>query len=167
MKSLAATTDGLFLQISNALALITAEQYSYKNSLLGNASVGQHIRHVVELFQQMISGYTAGEINYENRQRNFLIETDKIFAVEQLNIIANEIDLPNKNLLLTADYTITNDDTLTIITNYHREVIYNVEHCIHHMALIRIAFQSAFGIMLPEDFAVAPSTLKYRKACAQ
>lgn len=167
MTSLAVAADGLFLQINNALSLITTEQYSYKNTLLGNATVGQHVRHVVELFQQMISGYTTGEINYENRQRNFLIETDKAFAIEQLNTIAKRINQPNKNLLLIADYTITNDETVAIVTNYYREVIYNVEHCIHHMALIRIAFQSAFGIMLPEDFAVAPSTLKYRKACAQ
>ena len=167
MTSLAVAADGLFLQINNALVLITAEQYSYKNTLLGNATVGQHVRHVVELFQQMVSGYTTGEINYENRQRNFLIETDKAFAIEQLTTIAKRINQPNKNLLLIADYTITNDETVAIVTNYYREVIYNVEHCIHHMALIRIAFQSAFGIVLPEDFAVAPSTLKYRKTCAQ
>jgi len=164
---LTATATGLFRQLRDALHGITAEQYTTKNSLLSNASVGQHVRHIVELFQQMVTGYGTGEINYENRQRNFLIETDISFALAQLDAVAAALSLPNKNLQLTAGYDIDATTSITVATNYYREIIYNVEHTIHHMALIRIALEWGFNITLPADFGVAPSTLKYRKACAQ
>lgn len=165
--SLREITYQLFFQIKNAVQVITPEQYGYKNALLDNASIGEHLRHVIELFQQMISGYATGKVNYENRQRNFLIETDKDFAIQQLVKITDAMNLPNKNLILISDYNIQDDKIISIATNYQREIIYNLEHTIHHMALIRIGFKSAFDIELPEAFGVAPSTLKYRKTCAQ
>ena len=52
-------------------------------------------------------------------------------------------------------------------SNYYREVMYNLEHAIHHHALIKIGIQQFTAIELPESFGVAPSTMQYRKACAQ
>jgi hypothetical protein len=159
--------NNLFVQIEEALVLIEPQQYRYKNPLMSGATVGQHVRHVIELFQEMINGYRTGEINYENRQRNFLIETDIAFAIQQMRAIADVFSMPDKNLLLTTAYADDGEDAVTITSNYTREMIYNIEHTIHHMALIRIAYMSAFNIELNEAFGVAPSTIKYRKACAQ
>jgi hypothetical protein len=167
MLVLTETTKGLFEQLENALALISAEQYTFRNRLMSDATIGQHVRHIIELFQEMQNGYQTGGINYENRKRDFLIETDKEFAVKQLWLIWAAMHVPDKNLLLTAGYGLNNETNTLTATNYVREVIYNIEHTIHHLALIRIGFKSAFAIELPEAFGVAPSTLKYRKACAQ
>ena len=167
MELLTQTTKGLFGQIEEALHLICKEQYSTGCILMGNASIGQHVRHIIELFHEMLNGYGSGEINYENRQRDFLIETDPAFAVLQMNTIVLVMERSDKQLLLTSGYDMDKGTTSTISTTYMREVIYNIEHTIHHMALIRIAFKSLFDIELNSSFGVAPSTLKYRRACAQ
>ena len=44
MQQLTQTSSQLFMQIENALQLITDEQYSFKNSLMSNATIGQHVR---------------------------------------------------------------------------------------------------------------------------
>lgn len=167
MELLTQTTKSLFGQIEDALHLICKEQYSTASALMGNATIGQHVRHIIELFQEMLKGYGCGEINYENRQRDFLTETDPVFAVSQMKAVALTIERPDRQLLLTSGYDMHNGSTSTISTSYVREMIYNIEHTIHHMALIRIAFKSLFAIELNSSFGVAPSTLKYRKACAQ
>ncbi len=167
MQQLTQTVKQLFVQIESALQIISAAQYQFKNSLMGNASVGQHVRHIVELYQEMITGYKTGEINYENRQRNFLIETDKDFAIQQMQLLFAEMNKPDKKVLLTTGYDLENNDCITAETNFAREMIYNIEHTVHHQALIKIAFKSAFNIDLPNEFGVAASTLKYRKACVQ
>lgn len=167
MEQLTQTTKNLFTQIENALQLICSKQYAYSNPLMGNATIGQHVRHVIELYEEMLNGYRTGEINYEKRQRNFLIETDIEYAATQMNFLADMLNLPDKSLLLTTGYAVDNESSTTITTNYVREMIYNIEHTIHHMALIRIAFKSAFNIELNNEFGVAPSTLKYRNTCAQ
>jgi hypothetical protein len=166
MQQLTQTVKQLFTQIESALHLIANEQYGFKNSLMGNATIGQHVRHIVELYQEMITGYKTGEINYENRQRNFLIETDKDFAIQQMQQLLMQMNCANKNMLLTTGYD-TDDSSITVETNFAREMIYNIEHTVHHQALIKIAFKSAFDIDLPVEFGVAASTLKYRKTCVQ
>jgi hypothetical protein len=45
--------------------------------------------------------------------------------------------------------------------------MYNLEHLIHHEALIKVAITSMTEVAIPESFGVAPSTLQYRKECAQ
>jgi hypothetical protein len=56
---------------------------------------------------------------------------------------------------------------MDVSTNYYREVIYNLEHTIHHMALIRVGINELGNIDLPKDFGVAPSTIKYKQLCVQ
>ena len=52
-------------------------------------------------------------------------------------------------------------------TNYYREIAYNLEHTIHHMALIRVGLRELGDIAVDDSYGVASSTLKYRKQCAQ
>ncbi|MGC4101830.1 hypothetical protein [Ferruginibacter sp.] len=167
MHALLHTVNDLFTQTNRALQLITAEQYSFKNALLGNATIGQHVRHIIELFQEMMTGYSSGNINYENRRRDFLIETDKTFAGEQMQVLLKELNRPDKKLLLSTGYSTEDDECITTVTNFYREFIYNIEHTVHHLALIKIGYKSAFNIDLPDEFGVAASTLKYRKLCVQ
>jgi hypothetical protein len=50
-----------------------------------------------------------------------------------------------------------------------RELIYNIEHTIHHLAIVKIALKAILpSLELPEHFGVAPSTIRHRQeACAQ
>jgi hypothetical protein len=70
-------------------------------------------------------------------------------------------------LVLEACYDDQSVESITISTNYYREIAYNLEHTIHHMALIRVGLNEVSGIQLPDDFGVASSTVKHRKQCAQ
>ncbi len=36
------------------------------------------------------------------------------------------------------------DKIFTVPTNFEREMVYNIEHAIHHMAIIRIALQHEY-----------------------
>jgi len=68
---------------------------------------------------------------------------------------------------LEASYDDSSDKTIFIESNYYREIAYNLEHTIHHMALIRIGISEVSSVLLSEDFGVASSTLKHRRQCVR
>jgi hypothetical protein len=161
------TIKNVFVQLSTTLELLTDDQYVYAGKTLSHATIGQHVRHIIEMFICLEDGYINGTVNYEKRKRDGKIETQKEFAIALLRTIYDGLNKENKNMVLEAAF---NDEAETLIhfdTNYYREIAYNLEHAIHHMALIKVGIREVSDIEIPEGFGVASSTLKYRKECAQ
>jgi len=156
-----------FLQLAETLILLSRQEFSQPCKNLFNNTIGQHVRHIIELFQCLENGYAAGVINYEKRKRDTTIENDKVLAAQLLKTIYAGLDKPDKELILEAIYDEHSDKPIRISTNFYREIAYNLEHTIHHMALIRVGISEVSNIRLPEDFGIATSTVKHRKQCAQ
>jgi hypothetical protein len=154
-------------QLSETLSQLTDDEYTQKSKQLNNSTIGGHTRHIIELFQCLLTGYESGIVNYDNRKRDAHIETHRDFACNLLTDICYRINLPNKPMTLQSFFGETRNKIYNIDTNFYREVIYNLEHTIHHMALIRIGIGEVSSIGLPDIFGVAPSTIQYKKLCAQ
>jgi hypothetical protein len=159
--------QNVFVQLSESIRELTVEEYTHSSDILFNATIGQHVRHVIELFLELEKGYETGCINYDKRKRDYTIESDKVFAIELLHEIYLRLNRADKNLLLEATYDESSDNTILISTNYFRELMYNLEHTVHHMALIRVGINEVSTVVVPDDFGVASSTVKYKQACAQ
>jgi len=159
--------QNVFLQLTTSLKQLDEGQYVQECRTLSGASIGKHLRHVIELFQSLERGYEAGIVNYEMRKRDARIENDKEVALSLLHGIHNNLNKPDKDLMLESSYDDNSANTVTIRTNYNRELVYNLEHTIHHMALIRVGINEVSKINLPENYGVASSTIKFRLSCAQ
>jgi len=159
--------SNVFVQLNDSIDQLTNEQYKTPVQTLSNATIGQHVRHVIELFICLENGYENGLVNYEKRKRDYTIETNKDVAVRLIHSIVAGLGKPNKILMLEAGYDDLSEDVVAIETNYLREVVYNLEHTVHHMALIRVGITALAEIKLPEGYGVASSTIKYRHTCAQ
>jgi|SRR5436190_9932344 len=157
----------VFVQLSESLKQITDVAYSQPSKILFNATIGQHVRHVIELFLCLEKGYDEGVVNYEKRKRDYRIETERQFAIDLLKDIYHRLERPNIDIILEAeDYTDT-AEVVAVPSNYYRELAYNLEHTIHHMALIRVGINEVSDVKLPDEYGVAYSTIKYRQSCAQ
>jgi hypothetical protein len=152
------------LELSDLVSKLTQNEYCLPCHDLSNATIGEHTRHIIELFQCLENQYENGVINYDNRNRDALIQTNTVFAVSCIQAILNQIDKPNKSLQLQQ---IIDGESLFIESNYYRELLYNLEHCIHHQAIIKVAIIQMATIEIDENFGVARSTIEYRKQCAQ
>lgn len=157
----------VFVQLTATLDNLQHQEYVQPSTSLSNNTIGQHVRHIIELFQCLELGYESGIVNYENRKRDITIETDKELAKSILLSLHPELEKENKELVLEANYDDNDTSPLRIATNYYREIAYNLEHTIHHMALIRVGLNELASISLPENFGVASSTVKFRNKCAQ
>jgi hypothetical protein len=151
-------------ELIGLLNQLSDEEYSKSCFELSGASIGEHTRHIVEMFQCLNRNYDSAVVNYDKRERNSLIETNTDFAVQMILDIKNTISKENKNLELQQKI---DGNAVHIQSNYYRELLYNLEHCIHHQALIKVAILKCENIAVDDNFGVARSTIEYRKQCAQ
>lgn len=151
-------------ELISLLHQLSNEDYAKPCSALSEASIGEHTRHIIELFQCLENQYESGIVNYDTRKRNLQIQTETDFAIQQIIAIQTNLDKPNKNLQLRQ---LIEGCEINTESNYHRELLYNFEHCIHHQALIKVAVLQSASILLDANFGVARSTIEYRKQCAQ
>ncbi len=161
------TVNNVFVQLNGTLQHLTDLEFITPCRNLSNNTIGQHVRHIIELFQCLEQGYECGVVNYEKRKRDTAIETDRNLAISILTQIGRGLNRPDKEMKLEAAYYDEADASIAIDTNYIREVAYNLEHTIHHMALIRVGINEVSSVNLPDDFGVASSTVKHRQQCAQ
>lgn len=153
-----------FLEIVCLLDQLDAKKYTFCNPELSNATIGEHTRHIIELYQSLIENYELGIINYDKRKRNIVIQTSIEEARVAIEGILAKIEAPNKDLQLENGVQKTN---FSVQTNYFRELLYNLEHSIHHQALIKVAVLKYQDIVLPENFGIAKSTIEFKSQCAQ
>ena len=156
----------LLNQLSSLINSMSDREYTQPLAILHNASLGQHIRHTLEFFVCLKLGVETGIVNYDQREHNKAIENDRIITLSLIDSINAFLDKEhlNKTLVLALSYSEREEDPTQIKTNYYRELAYNIEHGVHHMAIIKIgAFALRPDLLLPKDFGVAASTLRYQK----
>jgi hypothetical protein len=104
---------------------------------------------------------------YDKRKREKEIETDIEYAAGIINKLLPLLHKPDKELLLETGFDKCGDQVVIVNSSYKREMIYNIEHAVHHLALIKVGLKEMNIEPGDETIGVAYATLKYRDACAQ
>jgi hypothetical protein len=152
---------------------IDPQVYAMPLDLLFGASIGQHTRHFVEFYQCLLDQTSdqGATVNYALRARDLRIEEDPEFAAAQVLRLCDRLQQIQSNQVCTlvCDEHVETPSGITVDSNLEREMIYNIEHTIHHLAIIKIGLHAiAPQINLPQHFGIAPSTIQHKqKQCAQ
>ena len=162
------TSQHILNQIFDLIAQLSSSEYTAKLDLLNGNSIGKHVRHVLEFFDLMVAGCAKGRINYDKRNHAPLYETDTQAALAKIESLIKEgieeISF-GEDLILEVSYSSSDSESIKIKSSVERELAYNIEHAIHHMAIMKIAAQTVFPkVKLAENFGVAYSTVRYQKS---
>lgn len=161
------TGQTILSQIFDLTSQLTNTQFSAELDILNGNTIGKHVRHIIEFFGLLVSGAADGIINYDNRMHESRFETDTSAVLHKIEELRKHIDslILGDELFLEVSYTQNDADTLKIKSSIDRELAYNIEHAIHHMAIIKIAVQTVFpSVKLVENFGVAYSTVRFQKS---
>lgn len=149
---------GIIIQLNDV-------EYAAPLKVFDGASIGKHGRHIIEFFQCLMKSTTAGTVNYDARVRYLRLEEDVQYSIDVLDKITeylSENNFDNIGISLVSEFG--GQRQIAVPTNFNRELIYLIEHSIHHFALIRIGIQENFPhIDLPDCFGVAYSTIEHLK----
>lgn len=158
------------LQLKELIQRISNEDYNFSSEVLSGASIGQHMRHILEFYLLLVSGSFSGTINYDKRKRSLRIESDPVFAKSIIEKLLLDIDTLNESdsIHFEGDYTAQGNSKNRVSSSVARELAYCIEHSIHHQALIKAGLITMGLTIRDEKFGVAFSTQRYRnKLCAQ
>lgn len=151
------------LSLQSILDQITDDDYIANLKTLKEASIGKHVRHIIEFYECLLLNSTDDVVNYDNRKRNTLLEENVKYSYNFISEIIDCIEKidRNKRITLVSNYQ---NQTVSMETSLYREITYNIEHTVHHLAIISIAIPIHFKyISLSENFGYADSTIQYLK----
>jgi len=159
------------LQLKDLVQVIGVEKYNTPSVILSGATIGQHIRHILEFYLLLVSGSFAGTISYDKRDRDLRIENDPDFAdkiIDRLLAGINTLDV-TQTVKFEADYSSEGKSQKMISSSVGRELAYCIEHSIHHQAIIKAGLiDLKIENFVNDQFGVAYSTIRYRNdSCAQ
>ena len=159
------TAEDLLNQLHDIVDQLEKGHFSTPVEVLNNSTIGQHVRHTIEFFLCLMDGHTAGSINYDERKHDVFIEQDPQLAIRVIKSIQEFLkkEPQDFNMFLRANYSLVQDIEQVMPSSFYRELAYNIEHTIHHMALLKIAIKQEFNyVTLPDHFGVASSTVRHQ-----
>jgi hypothetical protein len=158
-------------QLQTVINGLTDQEYSKKIDVLSENTIGKHVRHILEFYECLQKGVPHNSVDYDLRNRDLMLETNVEYANRFIGKTMLWISFINADKMMTliANFSNDADEKMEIQTTCYRELAYNIEHAIHHMAIIKIAIDNDFKhVTLPENFGVAYSTVNYQQTvCAQ
>jgi uncharacterized damage-inducible protein DinB len=158
-------------QLTNLIQQFSDDDYSTKLEVFNGASIGMHIRHILEFYTCFLEQTDNTQVCYDSRKRQLIYEINTAASIEKLYNIQSGIELLdiNNSIEVKTNSGIEEDNNDFVKSSVGRELLYTLDHAIHHMALIKIGVQLNFDhINFPEGFGIAPSTIRHNnKSCAQ
>ena len=162
---LQASAKELLSQLKEIIRNCKEEDFSKPLPVLSDSTFGQHVRHTLEFFICLFDAKNDGIINYDNRKHDKFIETDIALAISVIESIQEFLSEQTNDFVISfeANYTLKEGEIQKMSSSFNRELAYNIEHAIHHMALLKVAVNQTLNyIDLPENFGVATSTVRYQ-----
>lgn len=155
-------TSDTLSQLKYIIDQLTSEEYTKKLTVLNDSTIGQHVRHILEFYICLSEGFGSGMVDYDRRKRNMSTQNDPNYAVIILDDLISTFsvaDVKDSSLTNMIEF---NGVTISTDSSVGREMVYLIEHSIHHYAIIGIALRLCFKhIDIPQNFGVAHSTTKH------
>jgi uncharacterized damage-inducible protein DinB len=147
------------------LVQLVPDAYDRPLPVLSGATLGQHVRHVLEGYRALAESLASGQLDYDRRPRDRNLETSVPLARAALQAVRNTFAQTPPEQVLFLHQGSGLSAPVVVATSVGRELLHTIEHTIHHMALLRIAVEQALpAVSLPSHFGVAYATRQHRQA---
>ncbi len=133
--------------------------YSRPEPRVSSDGVGCHVRHCLDFYASLLDGLAAGQVDYDSRERDTRVETDRAAALERMHATADRVRAipdPAGDVVLL----VRQDSGGWAESSIDRELQVTLSHTVHHFALIGMLLRLN-GHEVDRAFGVAPSTLRH------
>ena len=155
--------------IDQGLALIeslTPETYQYRAKPIVASTIGEHFRHILDMYFALIEGLPEQQVDFNRRRRGASVESDLCVAREELQSIrawllglAENDDAP---INMISEVTLGDTSTVQIRSSLARELIFTSSHAVHHYALIGVIAKMQ-DVTVDNSLGLAAATATYQR----
>ena len=168
MSAFGALADVLGL-LADAIRPLTDREFTSRE-FSSSGSIGAHVRHCLDHAWALERGIAIGEICYDHRERDTVVEREPALALSRLRRAMVRLggigdDLLDRPLTLVSQ-THADGRRVRVGTTVGRELAFVISHTIHHSALIAVLLEHAEHDV-PVRFGLAPTTPIQEAVCAQ
>ncbi len=156
-------------QLNSIFNVLCPLPEAHMHQLFITDRIGAHIRHVHDHLRALISNLDACLINYNDRSRDSLQETDIFKSRQEQKRLENLLqvsDLYDRDIIIISEINCSEEENIRLKSTLYRELLYLINHTIHHVAIIKQILSNR-DIHLPNDIGLAPSTATYQRELIQ
>ncbi|MBD1557310.1 hypothetical protein HC752_10180 [Vibrio sp. S9_S30] len=145
------------------LMQISADDYQRAKPPLVTSSIGEHCRHVLDIFHAL-SDYENG-VDYNLRRRGHDVEKTRELAIVEFQVIKqwlSQLNSEEMKRVISVKTEVALSETLSaeLTSQLEREVAFAASHATHHYALMKVlAIQ--LGYQTDKELGFAPATATY------
>jgi len=149
-------------QIIDFIKRLDNTSYHQVPTPLFDSSIGQHLRHILDLYQPLLTLNHSQTINYDIRRRGISLETVRNDGLSELQQIKTWLShlTPNRlvqSLQISTQVSIVNSSPIQCMSSFARELCFASSHLVHHLALM-VAIVKYLGQPVDAQLGLAPST---------
>ena len=160
------------------LSNIADSHYVYICEPYTKSTIGEHIRHVVDMYEALMVVDQAHLVDYDKRSRGSSVERSRPDACSAIDKIlqwmdvvgdGNETQFFAANLLVKSEVRLDVSSSVTLGSSLARELVFVSSHTVHHYAVISMIAKLQ-NLDVSQYFGVAPATVSFLRneiACAQ
>jgi hypothetical protein len=165
--------DANFEALDQALELVRSlSDADYRDRIGGKSQPGAHIRHVLDHYHALREGCQAGVVDYDHRRREASVETDRAQALAEIqsvktwltSVSTSTITIPQA-LYVKSEVSLCSCTSVTLRTDFSRELLYVLNHTVHHVAYIALLLQHK-GLVVDTSVGLAPATASHCRAAS-
>jgi len=152
--------------VDQALELIgSLSDLAYQARVDGRSQPGAHIRHILDHYQALRDGFASGLVDYDSRSRQSEVETNRSIAQQELLVTKQwlqTLDSKTSSLQVKSEVSLCECCTVTIDSDQARELLYVLNHTVHHMAYVALLLKFN-GIVVNDTIGMAPATASHHR----
>jgi len=167
LPNVARAAGAVLDQCAGFLRELSDEQYSASCARMMDASIGKHVRHVLDHFSSALTAIEGETIDYDTRDRGTAIECRREEALRLADSLAGTLEVltePDAARPVRVRVMLSGEgDEAELASTLGRELAFASHHAVHHYAMIR-AIAADLGLEAPEEFGKAPSTISHERS---
>lgn len=163
-----------FDQLMHFIESLDEADYQHIAKPWFSSSIGQHLRHIVDLYLALVNGAEFDSIDYDTKRRGSPIETARDSGLSELMKIRAWLcqissEAMDQEISISTETALSFQHSECFKSSFGRELCFASSHLIHHLAIMGAIAKMA-GVSVDPALGLAPATATYtreQQACAR